>query len=121
MDRREFIRDMAALGLEGGGGGLVLAEEVWAMAPQKTPQPLVAKVQGANYAQITGDAIQALGGMKKFVNPGEYKLRILFDDNRNGIWDPGDYSKKLQPEKVITLKEKLGVRGNWDNERDIKL
>jgi uncharacterized protein (DUF2141 family) len=57
----------------------------------------------------------------KFINPGEYDLRILFDDNNNGKWDPGDYSKKLQPEKVITLKQKLGVRANWDNEKDIKL
>lgn len=57
----------------------------------------------------------------KFINPGEYEIRILFDDNSNAKWDPGDYSKKLQPEKVITLTQKLGVRANWDNERDIKL
>ncbi|MFZ1786316.1 MAG: Ig-like domain-containing protein [Ferruginibacter sp.] len=56
-----------------------------------------------------------------FINPGEYELRILFDSNSNGKWDPGDYSKKLQPEKAITLSQKLGVRANWDNERDIKL
>ena len=71
MHRRDFLRYMTALGLMTGTGRLVLPEEVWAMAPQEPPQPLVAKVQGANYAQITGDAIQTLGGMKKFVNPGE--------------------------------------------------
>jgi hypothetical protein len=57
----------------------------------------------------------------KFVSPGEYDIRILFDDNNNGKWDHGDYSKKLQPEKAITLTLKLAVRANWDNERDIKL
>lgn len=57
----------------------------------------------------------------KFIEPGEYEIRILFDRNKNGIWDPGDYSKKLQPEKVIPLTQKLGVRANWDNERDINL
>jgi uncharacterized protein (DUF362 family) len=71
MHRRDFVRYMAALGLVSGAGRLVLPEEVWAMAPQETPQPVVAKVLGANHAQITIDAIQALGGMKKFVNPGE--------------------------------------------------
>lgn len=71
MHRRDFIRYMTALGLVSGAGRLVLPEEVWAMAPQGTPQPLVAKAQGANYAQLVGDTIQALGGMKKFVNPGE--------------------------------------------------
>ena len=57
----------------------------------------------------------------KFVEPGEYEIRILFDDNNNGKWDPGDYSKKRQPEKAITLTQKIAVRANWDNERDIKL
>ena len=71
MHRRDFLRYMAALGLVTGAGRLVLPEEVWAMAPKETPQPLVAKAQGTNYAHLVGDAIQALGGMKKFVNPGE--------------------------------------------------
>lgn len=71
MHRRDFVRYMAALGLVSAAGRLVLPEEVWAMAPLETPQPLVAKAQGANYAQLVGDTIQALGGMKKFVNPGE--------------------------------------------------
>lgn len=58
---------------------------------------------------------------KQLMSPGEYEIRILFDENKNGIWDPGDYSQKKQPEKVITLNQKMGVKANWDNERDIKL
>ncbi len=57
----------------------------------------------------------------KFLAPGEYELRILYDDNNNGKWDPGDYHKKLQPEKAITLDKKLTIKANWDNEREIKL
>ena len=57
----------------------------------------------------------------KLFNPGEYELRILYDANNNGIWDPGSYEKKLQPEKAITLDKKLTIRANWDNERDIEL
>jgi uncharacterized protein (DUF362 family) len=72
MHRRDFFKYLASLGLMAGvGRWLPLPEEVWGMAPVQVPQPLIAKCQGANYAQITGDAIQALGGMKKFVNPGE--------------------------------------------------
>ncbi len=65
--------------------------------------------------------LKALEWSSKFVKPGEYEIRILFDDNNNGKWDPGNYSKKLQPEKAITLKDKLAIKANWDNERDIKL
>jgi hypothetical protein len=52
--------------------------------------------------------------------PGEYDLRILFDSNRNGRWDHGNFfGVKRQPEIVRDLKVKLVVRGNWDNEREI--
>ena len=72
MHRRDFLKYMAALGLTAGvDHRLVLPEEVWAMAPNQVPEPLVARTQGTNHAQLVGDAIQALGGMKKFVNPGE--------------------------------------------------
>lgn len=57
----------------------------------------------------------------KLFTPGEYELRILYDANQNGKWDPGNYDKKLQPEKVISLDKHLTIRPNWDNERDIKL
>ena len=53
--------------------------------------------------------------------PGEYELRILYDDNKDGIWTPGNYLKKLQPEKAITLPQKIALRADWDNERDIEL
>ncbi len=71
MHRRDFLKQIAALGLTAGAGRLVLPEEVWAMAPKEPPPAVVAKAQGTNYAQLVGDTIQALGGMKKFVNPGE--------------------------------------------------
>jgi len=72
MDRREFLKRAAALGVVAGAGRwLVMPEELWAMAPKEKPQPLIAKVEGTKWDQITGEAIEKLGGMKKFVNAGE--------------------------------------------------
>jgi uncharacterized protein (DUF362 family) len=73
MERREFLKRLATLGLVAGAGRwLVMPEELWAMGPATPPAPpLLAKAQGANWAHLVGDAIEALGGLKKFVNPGE--------------------------------------------------
>lgn len=57
----------------------------------------------------------------KLFPPGDYVVKILFDENNNGKYDSGNYSKKIQPEKVLNLDMKLSVKANWDNERDIKL
>jgi hypothetical protein len=57
----------------------------------------------------------------KLFEPGDYELRILYDTNQNGIWDPGDFYKHLQPEIVVPIKRRLNVKTNWDNEVDISL
>lgn len=54
--------------------------------------------------------------------PGDYELRVLYDDNKNGVWDPGQFfGKHRQPEKVITIRKKFTVKANWDNDWDVNL
>jgi uncharacterized protein (DUF2141 family) len=51
--------------------------------------------------------------------PGDYELRILYDANNNGKWDPGQFfGKHRQPERVITIRKKFTVKANWDNDWD---
>ena len=57
----------------------------------------------------------------KLFNPGEYELRVLDDENGNGVWDPGDYHLRKQPEKVIAIPKKISIRADWDNEYDVEL
>jgi hypothetical protein len=57
----------------------------------------------------------------KLFAPGDYEIRILEDKNRNGSWDPGNYHLKVQPEKVYAIPQKLNIRADWENERDIIL
>lgn len=51
-----------------------------------------------------------------FINllPGKYMLRVIYDENRNGKWDTGNFLQKRQPEKVIYLEFDRDVRANWD-------
>ena len=54
--------------------------------------------------------------------PGDYELRILYDDNKNGKWDPGEFfGKKKQPELVKPVERKIIVKPNWENEFEIAL
>jgi hypothetical protein len=54
--------------------------------------------------------------------PGEYDLRILYDDNKNGKWDPGEFfGKHKQPEIVRPVERKITVKAAWQNEFEITL
>lgn len=58
----------------------------------------------------------------KLMKPGEYDMRVLLDENGNGTWDTGEFfGKRRQPEKVISIKRKLNVKANWDNDNTIDL
>jgi len=57
---------------------------------------------------------------KKTFPPGDYTLRILYDENKNGKWDPGSFAEKRQPEKTFLIPRKVTVKANWDNEMELK-
>lgn len=59
---------------------------------------------------------------QKMMEPAEYDLRILYDSNKNGKWDPGRFfGLHKQPEIVEMLEQKLSVRANTDNDKEIVL
>lgn len=59
--------------------------------------------------------------IRKLFKPGSYDLRILYDTNKNGIWDTGHFGTKQQPEIVQRIPRQLSIRGNWDNEVNVAL
>jgi len=54
----------------------------------------------------------------KYLYPKKYKLKVIYDDNRNYKWDTGNYLQKVQPERVIYNSELINIRSNWDAELD---
>ncbi len=53
-----------------------------------------------------------------YVKPGKYYLRLIMDDNRNGVWDTGDYAKGIQPEKVYYYPHSLDLRALFEYDQD---
>lgn len=46
--------------------------------------------------------------------PGNYDIVIIFDENNNGIWDPGNIEKLTLPEKMLTTEYPIRVRANYE-------
>lgn len=71
-----------------------------------------------NNKMLTSSPLKGSVWKQGFLDPGEYQVRILKDDNHNGVWDRGCYycEEKRQPEKVYSLPEKFSVKANWDND-----
>ncbi|MFT6825567.1 MAG: hypothetical protein ACJAYD_000111 [Patiriisocius sp.] len=47
------------------------------------------------------------------IKPGNYFIRLIFDENKNKAWDPGHFLKKIAPEKVVYYPTKIELRANW--------
>lgn len=54
------------------------------------------------------------------VEPGSYYIRVLFDTNNNGQWDPGNLREKQKPEPVVFYYDPeantrvLNIKANWE-------
>jgi uncharacterized protein (DUF2141 family) len=53
------------------------------------------------------------------VPPGNYRIRILVDLNKNGKWDPGNILMNIPPEPVVFYEEEstegiINLKANWE-------
>ncbi|MCD4696621.1 MAG: Ig-like domain-containing protein [Bacteroidales bacterium] len=52
----------------------------------------------------------------KYLLPGDYQVKVIFDRNNNNQWDTGDYIYGIQPEEVRFFDKVITARANWDIE-----
>lgn len=45
---------------------------------------------------------------------GKYSIRVIYDENTNGKWDPADVYLKRQAEDIWYLNKTFTIRANWD-------
>jgi len=53
--------------------------------------------------------------------PEEFTVRIIYDDNKNKVYDTGNFLTKTYSEEVFYYQKGVDVRSNWDVEETIDL
>lgn len=73
--------------------------------------------------KIVGQEILKESGTISFLYllPKKYKIRIIYDDNNNEIWDTGDFLNKFQPEYLEYYPVIQEVRPNWSLNENITI
>jgi hypothetical protein len=52
------------------------------------------------------------------LSPGNFRIRIIGDMNRDGKWTTGNYLHKRQPEPLFFFQNTIAIRANWDSDFD---
>jgi hypothetical protein len=82
---------------------------------QNVKQHTIIQLIGNNEAVLKEKYIDADGKVLfDYLGPGKYKLKVIYDRNRNNKWDTGNFGKRIQPEKVDYYDKIISVRSNWD-------
>ncbi|MCI0750387.1 MAG: Ig-like domain-containing protein [Flammeovirgaceae bacterium] len=81
-------------------------------------QPFIVQVLDKQFKEI-----KRVASTKKiifdFLPAGEYLIALTIDANNNGRWDPGLFTSRTQPEKLIFYKNEKGqptvtLKANWE-------
>ena len=49
-----------------------------------------------------------------YLDPGQYKIKILIDENNNGLYDTGSIKLKRQAERFYDYEKPLELKSNWE-------
>ncbi|BAO54879.1 hypothetical protein NMS_0870 [Nonlabens marinus S1-08] len=56
-----------------------------------------------------------------YLTPNKYYIRMIYDANDNGRYDPGSFLDNRQPEKVVYFPDLIALQANWDYVTNITL
>ena len=82
-----------------------------------TDQPLVVELlNSAEKVVASAPVIDALAQLF-YILPGTYYARAYIDRNKNGKYDTGNLSQKIQPEEMYYFHKRISAKKNWDIEQ----
>ena len=53
--------------------------------------------------------------------PTQFTVRIIYDDNKNKMYDAGSFLDKRYAEEVFYYQQEVDVRSNWDVDQSVDL
>ncbi len=53
------------------------------------------------------------------LEPGDYKIRVITDTNKDGQWTPGNFFSRIEPERIVYYKNDkatqiVSLKANWE-------
>jgi hypothetical protein len=88
------------------------------------PEPAIVQLLANDKDEKVLQKIQVLeDGVIEFpyLKPEKYKIRMILDSNKNGLWDTGYLADDLQPERVIYFPKIIKVRSNFEFKESINV
>jgi uncharacterized protein (DUF2141 family) len=59
------------------------------------------------------------GGLEfKYLDPGKYRIKAIYDLNNDGKWTTGDFDREKQPEPVSYYWQEVDVKEGWKMDQD---
>lgn len=86
------------------------------------PFPVIVQIVSTDLKVIAEQVARASGKYEfLLIDPATYYLRVIYDTNDNGIYDPGNYLLQRQPERVQYFPSQVRLQPNWEINEVIKL
>lgn len=87
-----------------------------------TDFPVIIQITMENLEVVASQVANSNGEYNfEYLDPGNYYIRVIYDRNNNGRYDPGNWLLNRQPEKVVYYPELIPLQANWDYITTVKL
>jgi len=87
--------------------------------------PVIVQIIGGRPARVLIEREAAAGSLNRLIfddlTPWRYRIVAIVDANRNGLWDTGNFTERLQPERVVTYPQTIEAKPGWEQEITIEL
>jgi hypothetical protein len=80
--------------------------------------PVIVELTNANGDLIASEYSESNTTVDfNLLEPALFTLRLIYDENKNKVYDSGNYLEKRYAEEVIYFSKEIDVRANWDVEQ----